>query len=338
MTELPHRPLGPFHVSSIALGCMNLDHAYGDHVGEEAGARLLNRALDLGCTMLDTASIYGDGENERRLARAVMHRRKEFTLASKCVLAVRDGKRVIDASPASIADMVDASLERLQTDHIDLYYMHRPDPAVPIEDSMGALVRAKEAGKIGVIGLSEMSAETVRRAHAVHPIAALQTEYSPWVRNPEIAVLQTCRDLGIAFVAFSPVGRGFFGGLIKSAQYRDGDLRAVFPRFQEPNLSRNLALLDAFRPIAEGLGITSAQLAIAWTLARAPHVIALPGTVSEAHLAEDLAAAHVTLDEETVHAIDAIFVPEAVAGNRYPPSLQSWVTTEMFDDERTEMA
>ena len=338
MTHLPHRALGPFSVSAVSLGCMNLDHAYGDHVSEDDGARLLNRALDLGCTMLDTATIYGAGENERRLNRAVMHRRSEFTLASKCGLGIRDGHRFVDGSPTIITEMVDASLARLGTDHIDLYYMHRPDPKVAIEDSMGALVRAKEAGKIGAIGLSEMSTETVQRAHAVHPIAALQTEYSPWVRNPEIAGLETCRELGIAFVAFSPVGRGYFGDWIKSADYRDGDIRTLFPRFQEPHLSHNLALLDPFRDIARSLGISCAQLAIAWTLARAPHIIALPGTVNEAHLAEDLEAAKIVLSEEVVAAIDTIFTPDAVSGTRYPPSLQATVSTEMFEDEQAQLA
>ncbi len=338
MPALPNRPVGPFSVSAVALGCMNLDHAYGDHVGEEDGVRLLNRALDLGCTMLDTATIYGAGENERRLGRAVMHRRGEFRLASKCVLSMRDGARILDGRPETIARMVDASLARLGTDHIDLYYMHRPDPKVPIEDSVGALVRAKDAGKIGAIGLSEMNAPTVRRAHAVHPVAALQTEYSPWVRNPEIAVLETCRELGIAFVAFSPVGRGYFGDLIKAADYREGDLRAILPRFRAPDFSRNLALLDPFRDLARGIGISCAQLAIAWTLARGPHVVALPGTVNAAHLAEDLTAATVTLTDETIAAIDAIFAPGAVSGMRYPPALQATVSTEMFDDERESMA
>ena len=215
MTKLPHRSIGPYKVSAVALGCMNLDHAYGDHVSEEEGARLLNRALDLGCTMLDTATIYGAGENEMRLGRAVMHRRSEFTLASKCVLAVRDGKRVTDGSPAGVTAMLDASLQRLGTNHIDLYYLHRPDLTVPIEETVGALARAKEAGKIGAIGLSEMSADMVRRAHATHPIAALQTEYSPWVRNPEIAVLDTCRDLGGLIVS---TAKRFTDHLVYQAQ------------------------------------------------------------------------------------------------------------------------
>lgn len=337
MSDLPHRPLGPFSVSAVSLGCMNLDHAYGDHLSEEEGAHLLNRALDLGCTMLDTATIYGMGENERRLNRAVMHRRREFTLASKCVLTFRDGKRLLDARPEAITAAVDASLERLGTDHIDLYYMHRPDPNVPIEDSVGALVRAKDAGKIGAIGLSEMNAETVRRAHAVHPIAALQTEYSPCTRNPEIAVLDVCRELNIAFVAFSPVGRGFFGNTIRDANFRGGDLRANLPRFTNPSLSHNLKLLDRFREIAQSIGVNTAQLAIGWTLAQAPHVIALPGTVNAAHLAEDLAAARLVVPQDALEAINAIFTHEAMAGPRYPPALQATVSTEMFEHERAEM-
>lgn len=338
MPQLPSRPLGPFSVSAVALGCMNLDHAYGDHVSEEDGARLLNRALDLGCTMLDTAAIYGDGASEQRLGRVVMHRRKEFTLASKCAFGFRDGKRVIDASPENVTMTLERSLKNLGTDHIDLYYLHRPDWNVPIEESVGALVRAKEAGKIGSIGLSEMSADMVRKAHAVHPIAALQTEYSPWVRNPEIAVLDTCRELGIAFVAFSPVGRGFFGGLMDRAEYREGDLRAKFPRFLEPHFSENLRLLAPFGEIADGIGISRAQLAIGWTLARAPHVIALPGTVNERHLEEDLAAAELTIPQDALQAVDKIFEPGAVSGTRYPPELQAVIGTEMFEDERAELA
>ncbi|MEZ5655448.1 MAG: aldo/keto reductase [Sphingobium sp.] len=333
MSTLPHRTLGPYSVSAVSLGCMNLDHAYGDHLSEEDGASLLNRALDLGCTMLDTATIYGAGHNEQRLSRAVMHRRSEFTLASKCVLAIRDGERIIDARPEAITAAVEESLKRLGTDHIDLYYMHRPDPQVPIEESMGALVRAKEAGKIGAIGLSEMSAETVRRAHAVHPVAALQTEYSPWVRNPEIAVLDACRELGIAFVAFSPVGRGFFGGTVTDANYRQGDLRSVFPRFVEPNLSANLKLLASFQEIADSLDITGAQLAIGWTLAQVPHVIALPGTVNETHLKDDLTAAQLTIPQDALDAVSVLFAHGAVAGSRYPAALQRMVGTEMFDDE-----
>ena len=205
---LPTRRIGPFQVSAIGLGCMNLSHAYGTKPSEEEAAALLNRALDLGVTFLDTAALYGMGANERLVGKAVMHRRADFTLASKCVLDAVDGKRVLDGRPESIRRTLDAALVRLGTDHIDLYYLHRLDRNVPVEESVGELGRAVEAGKIGAIGLSEMGAATIRRAHAVHPVAAVQSEYSPMVRNPEVAVLDTCRELGIGFVAFSPVARG----------------------------------------------------------------------------------------------------------------------------------
>src|SRR5258706_407457 len=192
---LPTRRFGPYTVSAISLGCMNLSHAYGVPPSDEEGGALLNRALDLGITLLDTAALYGLGNNERLITKSVMHRKSEFTLASKCVLDMIDGKRALDGSPEAITGTVERSLGRLGTDHIDLVYMHRLDRRVPIEESIGALVRLKEAGKIGAIGLSEMSAASIRRAHAVHPIAAVQSEYSPVVRNPEVAVLDTCREL-----------------------------------------------------------------------------------------------------------------------------------------------
>lgn len=330
---LPTRQIGQFTVSAIGLGCMNLNHAYGIPPGEEEGARLLNRALDLGCTFLDTAAIYGAGASERLIGKAVMHRRKDFMLASKCVLDVVDGQRVLDASPAAIARTLDAALLRLGTDHIDLYYLHRFDRKVPIEDSVGALVRAKEAGKIGSLGLSEMSAATVRRAHAVHPITALQTEYSPWVRNPEIAVLEACRELGIAFVAFSPVARGFLAGAVRGPDFTPGDIRAAMPRFVEPNLTHNLALADRFDAIAARVGCTPAQLSLGWVLARGEDVIPIPGTGNIAHLEEDLAAATIAFDAATLAEVDAIFTHGAVAGHRYSPAMQAAIDTESWPDD-----
>ena len=271
---LPTRKVGPFEVSAISLGCMNLNHAYSGFPPEEEAIRLLNRALDLGVTMLDTAALYGDGENEKLVGRAVMHRRSEFTLASKCVLGMFDGKRGLDGRPEAIAATLEGALQRLGTDHIDLYYLHRLDANVPIEESVGALVRAKEAGKIGAIGISEMSAATLRRAHAVHPIAAIQNEYSPAVRNVEMGVLAACRELGTAMVAFSPVVRGMLAGAVRSASYDAGDIRASMPRFVEPQLSENLKLVDAFDRIAAEAGLTPAQLAIGWVIAQDPTVIA----------------------------------------------------------------
>ena len=332
MTSLPTRTIGPFTVSAIGLGCMNLSHAYGEPVSEAEGIALLHRALDLGVTLLDTAALYGGGANERLVAH-VLHRRSDFTLASKCVLDQRDGKRILDGSPAAIATSLDAALARLGTDHIDLYYLHRLDPNVAIEESVGALVRAKEAGKIGALGLSEMSAATIRRAHAVHPIAAVQSEYSPAVRNPEVAVLDTCQALGIGFVAFSPVARGLLAGGIRAEDYVPGDIRRTMPRFVEPLLSRNLAIVDAFDRIAAEGGITPAQLALGWLLARAPHIVPIPGTRSIAHLEENVAAATLTLPDTTLAAVDALLPPNALSGPRYAAAAQAQIDTELLPDE-----
>lgn len=330
---LPTRPIAATPVTTVSLGCMNLSHAYDVAPPEEDGIRLLNEALDLGVTHLDSAALYGSGSNERLIAKAVGHRRKDFHLASKCVLDLIDGQRVLDGRPEIIAGSLERSLQRLGTDHIDLYYMHRLDRNVPIEESMGALVRAKEAGKIGAIGLSEMSAASIRRAHAVHPIAAVQSEYSPWVRNPEVAVLDACQELGIAFVAFSPLARGLLAGSITKAEFVAGDIRANMPRFKDPNFSANLKLAERFKAIAADLGISPAQLSLAWVLARAPNIIAIPGTRSIAHLKDNLGAGAVTLSAETIAAVDAIFTPGAVQGPRYPAAAQAQIDTELLPEE-----
>ena len=335
---LPTRTIGPFSVSAVSLGCMNLSHAYGVKPAEVDAVRLLNHALDSGVTMLDTAALYGGGANERLLGKAVMHRRREFTLASKCVLDTVEGRRVLDGSPAAIARTLDAALQRLGTDHIDLYYLHRLDPDVGIEDSVGALVRAKEAGKIGAIGLSEMSAATLRRAHAVHPIAAMQTEYSPWVRNAEVAVLDACRKLGVGFVAFSPLARGLLAGGVTDNAFVPGDIRTGMPRFQDPNFARNLALAERFSAIAADAGCTPAQLSLGWVLSRAPFVVPIPGTRSIAHLDDDLAAAMALIDASAFVAVDALFAPGAVAGRRYPAAAQAQIDTELLPEERGEGA
>lgn len=331
--SLPRRTIGPLDVSAVALGCMNLSHAYGHPPDEEHAGALLNRALDLGINLLDTAALYGAGANERLIARAVGHRRGDYWLASKCVLDMYDGKRGLDGSPAAIAATLDRALERLETDHIDLYYLHRLDRRVPIEESVGALVRAREAGKIGAIGLSEMSAETIRRAHAVHPIAAVQSEYSPLVRNPEVAVLDACADLGIGFVAFSPVARGLLAGAVRGADYVEGDIRHAMPRFVAPNLAHNLTAVDRFDALARELGHTPAQLSLAWVLAKAPHIVSIPGTTSIAHLEEDVAAAHIVLAPDTVERIDAIFAGDAVRGARYAAPMQAQIDTELLPGE-----
>jgi aryl-alcohol dehydrogenase-like predicted oxidoreductase len=332
-TPLPTRTLGPHTVSAISLGCMNVSHAYDVPLGEDDAVRLLNHALDSGITYLDSAALYGSGTNEKLLAKAVGHRRSEYVLSSKCVLDLIDGNRILDGRPEVIAGSLERSLQRLNTDFIDLYYMHRLDPKVPVEDSVGALVRAKEAGKIGAIGLSEMSAATIRRAHAVHPIAAVQSEYSPWVRNPEVAVLDACKELGIGFVAFSPLARGFLANGVSKADFAPGDIRAGMPRFQEPNFSRNLELAKRFNAVAAQAGIAPAHLSLGWVMAQWAHIVPIPGTRSIAHLNENIAAASLTLDPALIAAVDAIFTPGAVSGARYPAAAQAQIDTEFLPEE-----
>ncbi len=333
MTTLPTRRVGPFTVSAIGLGCMNLNHAYGTPPTPEEGAALLRAALDLGVSFFDTAALYGLGESERLVGRTLGRDRDRFTLASKCVLDMRDGKRGLDGSPDAIATTLEGSLTRLGTDHIDLYYLHRLDKRVPIEDSVGALVRAKEAGKIGAIGLSEMSAATIRRAHAVHPVAAVQSEYSPVVRNPEIAVLDTCRELRIGFVAFSPVARGLLAGAVRDDAYVPQDIRSTMPRFSGDTLTHNLVAVDAFDALAAEVGCTPAQLAMAWVLSRGGHVVPIPGTRSIAHLKEDLGALGVAITPDITARIDTIFAPGAIRGARYTAAMQAQIDTETFEGE-----
>lgn len=333
MTSLPTRTIGPFTVSAIGLGCMNLSHAYLPRPDAAEAERLLRHALDAGVTLFDTAALYGFGANEELLGRTLMDRRGEFTLASKCVLGEIDGKRGLDGSPAAITQVLEDSLRRLKVDHIDLYYLHRLDPNVPIEESVGALARAKEAGKIGAIGLSEMSAATLRRAHAVHPIAAMQTEYSPWVRNAEVAVLDACAELGAAFVAFSPLGRGLLAGNPNAVNLLPGDIRGAMPRFQSPHLEANLRLVDQLKALANQAGCTAAQLCLAWLLAKGDHVVPIPGTTSIAHLDEDLAPLLRTWPSDLIGAVDVLFPFDAPSGPRYPRAAQGQVDTETWDGE-----
>lgn len=336
MTSLPTRKVGPFTVSAIGLGCMSLSHAYLPRPDTASAERLLRHALDAGVTFFDTAALYGFGANEELVGRALGDRRDGYRLASKCVLAEIDGKRGLDGSPAAIARVLEDSLRRLNVDHIDLYYLHRLDPKVPIEESVGALVRAKEAGKIGAIGLSEMSAATLRRAHSVHPIAAMQTEYAPWVRNPEIAVLDACAELGTAFVAFSPVGRGLLAGGVAPGGVPEGDIRAAMPRFAPPHLAANLALFDRLRMLADKAGRTPAQLCLGWLLAKGDHVVPIPGTTSIAHLDENLSALGLDWPDDLIAAIDSLFPFDAPSGPRYARAMQAQVDTETYVGELLE--
>ena len=328
------RRIGDTDVYPIGLGCMNLSHAYGPPADPAIAGKLLNQALDRGCNFLDTATIYGAGGNEKLIAASIGHRRGEYFLASKCVAMVRDGERVIDGRPATIRQACEASLQRLQTDVIDLYYMHRPDPDVPVEESVGALSELVSEGKIRFVGLSEMGKGLLQRAHAVHPVAALQSEYSLWVRNPEIAVLETCREQGTAFVAFSPVGRGYLADPpFDPSTMHERDMRRVFPRFSPEHYPANLDLLDEARTIAREAGCSLTQLALAWLLAKGEHVIPIPGTTDRQHLDENLEAATVSLSPELVARLDAHFTPDRAAGPRYAPAQQKTVDTERFSFE-----
>ncbi len=325
------RRVGPFEVSAIGLGCMNLSHAYGTPPPEEAAQALLRSALDLGITFFDTAALYGFGANEELVGRTLAADREKFVLASKCGLHGVDGKRVVDGRPETLKWSCEQSLKRLRTDRIDLFYLHRWDKQVPIEDSVGALADLVREGKVRAIGLSEVSAATLKRAHAVHPIAALQTEYSLWTRNPEIAVLQACRELGAAFVAFSPVARGFLGGELHDVATLDAkDLRRTMPRFEPANYAANLKLLDGFVETAAELRCTPAQLALAWVLSRGEHVLAIPGTTKLAHLRDNAAAADIGLSISTLTKLDALINARTVVGGRYDAAAQSGVDTEEF--------
>lgn len=332
------RRIGDRQVHPVGLGCMNIMHAYGPAADEGEAKALLVRALDVGCDFLDTATVYGLGRSEELIGEALGNRRGEYFLASKCVLGFKDKQRTLDGRPEAIKAACEASLKRLRTDVIDLYYLHRPDPKVPVEDSAGAMADLIREGKIRFYGLSEMGEAQLRRAHKVHPVAALQSEYSLWVRNPEIAVLEACRELGVAFVAFSPVGRGFLADPpADPATFHESDMRKVmFPRFSEENYAANLPLLEAARAVASEAGCNVAQLAIAWTMAKGTHVLPIPGTRSIRHLEENHKAASVRLTAGQVARLDAAFAPERAVGPRYSPAGQASVTTEMFDFEKAQ--
>ena len=332
---MQQRTIGPFQVSVIGLGCMNLSHAYGSPPSPEAAQRLLLSALDRGVTMFDTAALYGFGANETLLGKALAPHRGKFTLASKGGMAgvmFGDGmKRVIDGQPKAIRRNCEDSLRRLQTDHIDLYYLHRFDKRVPIEDSVGEMSRLLEQGKIRALGLSEVSAATLRRAHAVHPIAAVQSEYSLWSRNVEIGVLAACRDIGAAVVAFSPVARGYLTGSLRDVSVFDAkDIRRGMPRFEPARYAANLELLLGYETLAREVGCAPAQLALAWLLARGEQVLPIPGTTSLAHLEENLGAADVVLSEPMVARLDALINQQTVVGARYNAATQAEIDTEDF--------
>lgn len=323
------RRIGPFEVPAIGLGCMNLSHAYGERVAPEDAERLLLTALEEGVTLFDTAALYGFGANEELLGRVLAGHRDRIVLASKCGMTGVGGRRVIDGRPVTLRRTVDEALTRLRTDVIDLYYLHRLDPRVPVEESVGALAGLVEAGKVRALGLSEVSAATLRKAHAVHPIAALQSEYSLWTRNPEQATLEAARELGVALVAFSPLARGFLTATPPCLDALPADdIRRGMPRFDTRHYPANLVLRHELEKIADGVGLTLPQLALAWVVSRGPHVVAIPGTRSVPHLRENLSALDLDVPREALDAAGRVLNAATVRGARYSEATLAEIDTE----------
>jgi aryl-alcohol dehydrogenase-like predicted oxidoreductase len=297
---------------------MGMSAWYGS-TDEQESIATIHRALELGITFLDTADVYGSGDNEELVGRAIAGRRNEVVLATKFGNRwYEDGRRQIDGSPEYVRQAIDASLKRLNVDYVDLYYQHRVDANTPIEETVGAMAELVQAGKVKHLGLSEAGAQTIRRAHAVHPITALQSEWSLWTRDPEDEVVPTVRELGIGFVAYSPLGRGFLAGRFSSPdELEDGDFRKRHPRMSGENFDRNRALADRVRMLAEAKGCTPAQLALAWVLSRGDDVVPIPGTKRRTYLEQNAAASEVELTDDELRELDEAFPPGAAAGDRY---------------------
>lgn len=315
---------GP-EVSAIGLGCMAMSEFYGPH-DDEQSVNTIRRALDLGVNFLDTADVYGRGHNEELVGRAIRGRRNRVILASKfgIVRSADPEARGVSGHPKYVKACCDASLKRLGVDTIDVYYQHRVDPQVPIEDTVGAMAELVQAGKVRFLGLSEAGAETLRRAAAVHPITALQSEYSLWTRDVEQEILKTCRELGVGFVAYSPLGRGFLAGQVRRLEdLAENDWRRFNPRFARENFSRNLALVQQLEEFAAGKGCTSAQVALAWLLARGKDIIPIPGTRRIQRLEENIRALEVQLTPGDMQRLDELFPPGAAAGTRYPEAMMA---------------
>ena len=316
---MERRTLGQgLEVSAQGLGCMGMSAWYGP-TDEQESLATIHHALELGIDFLDTADVYGQGANEELVGKAIAERREDYVIATKFGNRwYDDGRRTIEGSPEYIRQAIDASLERLGLDYVDLYYQHRVDANTPIEETVGAMAELVEAGKVKHLGLSEAGAETIRRAHAVHPITALQSEWSLWTRDPEGEVLETVRKLGIGFVAYSPLGRGFLAGRFSSPdELAEDDFRRQHPRMSGDNFEQNRALADKVHEIADEKGCTPAQLALAWVLARGDDVVPIPGTKRRAYLEQNAAASEIELGDDDLRELDEAFPPGVAAGQRY---------------------
>ena len=322
---------GGLTVSALGLGCMGMSQSYGA-LDDDESIRTLHRALDVGVTLIDTADAYGKGANEALVGRGIRDRRQDIVLASKFGLVPPPGggpATDVDGRPERAKSCCDASLRRLGVDVIDLYYLHRVDPNVPIEDTVGAMAQLVREGKVRFLGLSEAGPATLHRAHRTHPIAALQSEYSLWTREPEQTVLPTCRELGIGFVPFSPLGRGFFASAMTSADtLATNDVRRKLPRFEVENLQRNRDLFNRLEKMARAKRCSTAQLALAWLLAKGDDIVPIPGTKRRKYLEENVAAATLDLTCDEVAALDEAFPIGAASGTRYPPESMRLLETE----------
>ncbi|MDB5070227.1 MAG: yhdN7 [Candidatus Eremiobacteraeota bacterium] len=323
-TTIPRRRLGALETSALGLGCMGISFAYGPPA-EESGTEAIRRALDLGITMIDTAEIYGPFRNEEVVGAAIAGRRDEVQLATKFGFSFADGTRIdgVNGSPANAKRALEGSLKRLNVDYVDLWYQHRVDPNVPIEETVGAMAEAVAAGKVRHLGLSEASAATIRRAHATHPIAAVQSEYSLWSRDVEAEVLPALRELGIGFVPYSPLGRGFLTGTVNPESLGNDDFRRTNPRFSGENAERNAALVDIVRSVAAKHGATPAQIALAWVLSRGEDLVPIPGTTKASRVEENAGALNIELDEDDLTRLNGI--AENVAGERYNAAGRAYI-------------